>query len=137
MTKTRVAQCACGGITATVTAEPRFIVLCHCTQCQRRTGSTFGIGAYFRREDVELSGTPKAYTRQVEGTERTVTNYFCPECGGTVYWTLDLRPNHVGIAVGNFADPSFGAPTRAVWSEHKHHWINLPSELPAFLKAAT
>lgn len=131
MSRTRVARCACGGISATVTADASFTVLCHCTQCQRRTGSPFGVGIYFRREEVQLEGAPRTYTRTVEGTDRTLTNYFCPECGGTVYWTLDLRPQHIGIATGNFADPQFGRPMRSVWTQHKHEWIMLP-EIPAF-----
>jgi hypothetical protein len=132
----RIAQCACGGISATAEGEPRFVVLCHCIQCQRRTGSPFGVGAYFHKEDVRLAGTPKPYRRMVEGTERTLTNYFCPDCGSTVYWTLDLRPQHIGIALGSFADSSFGPPTRSVWTEHKHEWITLPPDMPAFPQQA-
>jgi hypothetical protein len=136
MTTRHVAQCACGAISATTEAEPRFSVQCHCTQCQRRTGSPFGVGVYFHKEDVRLAGTPKSYRRTVEGTERTLTNYFCPDCGSTVYWTLDLRPQHIGIALGSFADASFGAPARSVWTEHKHHWVELPPGIPAFPQAA-
>ena len=133
---TRVAQCACGGISATTEGEPRFVVLCHCTQCQRRTGSPFGVGVYFHKEDVRLAGAPKTYKRTVEGTERSLTNYFCPDCGGTVYWTLDLRPQHIGIALGNFANPAFAAPTRSVWTQHKHEWVSLPPDIPAFPRQA-
>ncbi len=132
MSKTRVAQCSCGGISATVAAEPSFAVLCHCVHCQRRTGSPFGVGVYFRREDVTLDGVPKSYTRSVEGTDRSLTNFFCPNCGGTVYWTLDLRPQHIGIAAGSFADPAFGKPARSVWTQHKHEWVIVPPEIPAY-----
>jgi hypothetical protein len=64
-----------------------------------------------------------AFVRKVDGTDRTVTNHFCPDCGGTVYWTLDLRPKHIGIAAGSFTDPAFAAPSRAVWTQHKHEWV--------------
>ena len=135
MTK-HVAQCACGGITATAEGEPQVIVQCHCFQCQRRTGSPFGVIAYFRQDDVRLTGAPKTHRRTVEGADRSVTDYFCPDCGGTVYCMLDLRPQHIGIAVGNFADPLFATPTRSVWTQHKHHWVSLPSGIPAFPQAA-
>jgi hypothetical protein len=134
--KIRVAQCACGGVTATTKGEPDVVSLCNCAQCQRRTGSPFGVGAYFPRHAVSLAGVTKTFVRKVEGSERVVTNQFCPECGGTVYWTVDLRPQHIGIAVGNFADPAFAPPTRAVWMQHKHDWITLPSDMPAFPQAA-
>jgi len=133
----RIAQCACGGLQATTDGEPEFVVLCSCMQCQRRTGGPFGVGAYFPRGAVRLSGATKTFVRTVDGSERTVTNYFCPDCGGTVYWTLDLRPQHIGIAVGNFADPAFQSPGRAVWTQHKHDWVILPPEIPAFPQAVS
>ncbi len=136
MNKLRVARCSCGSISAMVSAEPSFTVLCHCIECQRRTGSPFGVLAYFRREDVLLEGASKSYKRKVEGAERTVTDYFCPNCGSTVYCTLDLRPQHIGIAVGNFADPTVGRPVRSVWTRHKHEWVTLPPDIPAFAQAA-
>jgi len=137
VTKTRVARCACGGVTATVEGEPEFVVLCNCTHCQRRTGSPFGVGAYFAREAVTLAGATKAFVRAVDGTDRTLTNQFCPECGGTLYWTLDLRPKHIGIAAGHFADPDFARPTRIVWEQHKHEWITFPPDILTFPQAAT
>jgi hypothetical protein len=134
--KTRVAQCGCGGVSATTQGEPDIVVLCNCTQCQRRTGSPFGVGAYFPRDTVKLTGATRTFIRKVDGSDRTVTNHFCPDCGGTVYWTLDLRPQHIGIAVGHFADPSFKLPTRVVWMQHKHEWITFPPHMPAFPQAA-
>jgi hypothetical protein len=135
--RTRIARCACGGVTATAEGEPEIVSLCNCTECQRRTGSPFGVGAYFRRDAVNLAGETRRFVRKVEGAERSVTNHFCPECGGTVYWTLDLRPQHVGIAVGHFADPAFQAPSRAVWMQHKHEWISFPPDMPVFPQAAS
>ena len=31
--------------------------LCHCLECQRRTGSTYGVGAFFPEVDIEMFGT--------------------------------------------------------------------------------
>ena len=135
--KTRVAQCACGGVTATTVGEPDAVSLCHCLACQRRTGSPFGVGAYFPHSAVTLSGKTKTFVRKVEHTDRTITNHFCPECGTTIYWMADLRPNHIGIAVGNFADPAFRPPTRAVWAQHRHEWITLPPDTPSYPQAAS
>ena len=135
--KRRVAKCACGGISATTEGEPVMVSLCNCTQCQRRTGSAFGIGAYFPSKAVQLSGRAKQFVRKVDNCDRVVTNFFCPECGGTVYWVADLRPQQIGIGVGHFADPAFNPPMRAVWTQHMHGWINLPSDIPVFRQAAT
>jgi hypothetical protein len=39
--------------------EPDLVVVCNCIQCQRRTGSSFGVGACFKRETVQLRGITK------------------------------------------------------------------------------
>lgn len=93
-------------------------------------------GAYFQKSQVQPEGSEKVYTRDVEGG-RTISFHFCPNCGSSVYWHLDLRPDHYGVAIGAFADPDFPAPTYSVWEESKHDWIGLPEEIEHYPKART
>jgi len=124
----RTASCSCGGLTAECLGEPARIGACHCTQCQRRTGSVFGVAAYFSREQVTLSGDRKVYARSSDAGRR-IENYFCPECGTTVAWDLELFPGLVAVAAGCFADPHLGAPQRAVWAKYKHDWVQFPDSI--------
>ena len=57
---------------------------------QRRTGSTYGIAAFYPREKVRVAGDATAYTRQSD-SGYPVTFYFCPHCGSTVYWVRHRR----------------------------------------------
>ena len=59
-----------------------------------------------------------------------MTYHFCPTCGSTVYWENDGFPGYVTVAIGNFADPNFPAPTIAVWEETRHPWVFLPPDAP-------
>lgn len=82
----------------------------------------FGVGAYFLKEQVRTTGPSTAYSRK--GQEgRNLTFHFCPTCGTTLYWGMDLRPDHYGVAVGGFVDPSFAAPVRSVFEETRHSWV--------------
>ena len=38
-------------------------------------------------------------------------------------------PEMLTVAVGCFADPSFPAPVRTVWTEHKHAWLPFPESI--------
>lgn len=59
---TRIAQCACGSTSIAVNGEPRMHSVCHCTNCKRRTGSAFGVSAYFLRSNVaETTGEMMVY----------------------------------------------------------------------------
>ena len=64
----RTARCCCGALRAETTGEPNFVVACHCTECQRRTGSPFGVGAYFPKTQVTVSGAEKIHVR--DGQDR-------------------------------------------------------------------
>ena len=51
------AQCACGQLVVILTEDVTpAVVACHCTACQRRSGSPFGVGAYYPRALLSFSG---------------------------------------------------------------------------------
>ena len=127
----RTAHCSCGALRVEVSGEPDAVVACHCGECQRRTGSVFGVGAYFKKERVRSEGPDKIYVR--DGQEgRKLRNHFCPTCGTTVFWEADLRPELIGVAVGAFRESDFPRPTRSVWEESKHEWVAFAHELVRF-----
>jgi len=120
--RTRIATCVCGQLIARCSGDPAQVSLCHCLGCQRRTGSTYGIAAFFPQESVVVTGDTRAYSRSSD-SGHSVTFHFCPHCGSTVYWKAARKPEMVAVAVGAFADPAFPAPSQAVYSEHRHQWV--------------
>jgi hypothetical protein len=81
---TRNAHCSCGALRVEVSGEPDAVVACHCGECQRRTGSVFGVGAYFKKDHVRSEGPYKTYIRDGQDG-RKVRNHFCRTCGTTVF----------------------------------------------------
>jgi hypothetical protein len=129
----RIAQCSCGKLKVEVEGEPVAVVACHCSECQRRTGSVFGVGAYYMKDKVKTSGPNKTYVRD-GAAGRKMRNHFCPDCGTNLFWEAELIPNSLGVAVGGFRDPEFARPTRSVWEENKHHWVEMNASVPGFLQ---
>jgi hypothetical protein len=126
---TRRAACSCGQIDLTIEGEPARISMCHCLDCQRRTGAVMSNQARFRRAQVRFEGRTTTWKRDAE-SGNALTFHFCPVCGSTVYWENETLPDYVLVAVGNFADPSFPAPTIAVWEDSRHPWVSLPADTP-------
>jgi hypothetical protein len=86
------ARCSCGAVTLSLPVEPsKIVVACHCIDCQRRTGAPFGVGAYYPADVVIISGTSKEFTHAAASGGK-IHNYFCPQCGSTVYWKLSNHP---------------------------------------------
>ncbi|HEY7599398.1 MAG TPA: GFA family protein, partial [Candidatus Limnocylindrales bacterium] len=63
---TRRAACSCGQLSLEIEGEPVRISMCHCFECQRRTGAVLSNQARFPRERVSVSGTSTAWTRTAE-----------------------------------------------------------------------
>jgi hypothetical protein len=125
----RRAACGCGQLCLTIEGEPSRISMCHCLECQRRTGAVVSNQARFRREQVTIEGKAAEWTRVAE-SGNALTFRFCPSCGSTVYWEGEGFPGYVAVAIGNFADSNFPAPTIAVWEESRHPWVSLPVDTP-------
>ena len=119
---TRRASCSCGQLNVTCEGEPVRVSICHCLECQRRTGSIFGAQARFRRDQVvAIEGRAAEYVRTGDDGNR-ITFRFCPVCGSTLYWGLSGDPDLFAVAVGAFADPKFPKPTRSVYEFRRHPW---------------
>ncbi len=117
----RHAACACGQLRLACTGEPVRISVCHCLDCQRRTGSAFGVPARFPREQVVIQGEASVFTRTGD-SGNTVALHFCPTCGSTMYWALGAAPELIAVAVGAFADPQFPEPWVSVYEVRRHPW---------------
>lgn len=128
------AHCQCGQLSVRSDAEPDFVIACNCKACQYRTGAPFGAGLYFRKTHLTTGGVSKSWARTTE-SGRGIVNRFCPECGTTVCWTLDMRPDHVGVAYGCFETP-VPEPIRAIWTEAKHDWVTFPKDWHAYPKGS-
>jgi hypothetical protein len=127
----REAKCTCGQLTVRVVGDPTIVLACSCLKCQRRTGSVFGVSAYFPDEQVEeITGDTRTFNPPSD-SGRPSERHFCPHCGTAVYWKAGAFPGHTGIAVGTFADPAFPAPMVSVWNGSKHSWVEFPEHWPS------
>ena len=128
---TRIAHCCCSSLRVETTGEPALVAACHCTECQRRTGSPFGVSAYFPKEQVRTEGPSKVYVRGCDSGRR-IELHFCPDCGSTVFWYSEHFPHLIGTALGAFADPSMPRPTMSVFETTRHPWVTFDHELDRF-----
>ena len=123
------ARCACGDLLIELShiSEKRF--LCCCTDCQKRTGASYGVSWYYQSRDVRLvSGSFSTFDRT--GTKGTLYHFHhCTKCGSTVHWTVD-GSDSVGIASGCIPAALQLKPVRAVWVGSRADWVHIPRDIP-------
>ncbi|KAI0835911.1 Mss4-like protein [Hypoxylon sp. FL0890] len=84
-------RCQCGNVSfPTPTAKPISLFHCHCTECQKQTGSAFGTSAIFTAEGLfplapDLAAKLRLYSRYSAEKGRSLDCYFCPECGSRMF----------------------------------------------------
>jgi hypothetical protein len=123
----RTASCPCGQLTAVCEGEPVRVSVCHCLDCQRRSGSAFAAQARWPEQQVTLAGDYREWQR-VGDSGSTATFRFCPQCGSTVAYVGGGIPGMVAVPVGAFADPNFPPPAFSVYEERKHAWVTISGE---------
>ncbi|USG61229.1 GFA family protein [Sneathiella marina] len=123
----RTATCRCGELSVTCEGEPVRVSVCHCLECQKRSGSAFAVQARWAEADVKISGKSKVWERLADSGHKA-TYGFCPECGSTLTYVIEGWPGVVAIPVGAFADLDFPAPCFSVYEHRKHSWIEIKGD---------
>jgi hypothetical protein len=131
----------CREIRFMTTADPIWTMVCHCTFCQKLTGSAFLVEPMFRRDTVVISGTaPKKYDHRSDGSGMRVSLNFCGTCSTTLYLELERFPQVLGLCGGTFDDPNWfdrgPEKCRHIFTRSAQTGVVLPAGLPMFTEHA-
>ncbi len=116
--------CHCGAITYEAEVDPDEVFICHCTDCQRISGSAFRTIVPAPEETFRfLTGAPKIYVKTGDsGAERPQA--FCPNCGSPIYATsAGEGPKIFGIRLGTVRQRDQLRPKAQIWCRSAQDWI--------------
>jgi hypothetical protein len=120
--------CSCGAVRFAVT-DYLYALMCHCDACKKRTGSAYGLSVMIRNEDLsELTGETKTFVRRGE-SGRLVRYEFCPQCGTTVRWQIEIVPHRQVFALGAFDEPHLFEVVGEMYADEALPWARLGCEL--------
>ena len=125
-------SCRCGKVTYSASAEPIFAGVCHCTNCQKSSGSAFATVVAIPTPTLSVSGTLKTFDSTGDSGKATHL-HFCPECGTAVTEDADVMPGVTMITVGTLDDASWVKPTMQIYCDSAQPWARLP-DLQSFAK---
>ena len=80
-----IGQCLCGSVEVTLQSEPSRIIACHCTSCQKASGSPASYLCIVSDSESEITkGTTKVF-KEVADSGNNLERHFCDVCGSPIY----------------------------------------------------
>ncbi len=124
--------CSCGAVRYRMESAPIFVHGCHCTWCQRETGSAFATNAMIETDRVSLlSGEPVAVaTPSASGKGQTILR--CPACHVALWSHYAGAGETIAfVRVGTLDEASLLEPDIHIFTTTKQPWVTLPEGKPA------
>lgn len=122
-------SCHCQAVRYQAEVDPRRTGLCHCTDCQKLTGSAYrvsvpAIDGTFRL----LAGEPRVYIKTGDSGSRRA-QAFCGGCGSPLYTYDAEQPQAIGLRVGCIEERAALVPRRQKWCRSALGWTQSLSAL--------
>jgi hypothetical protein len=123
--------CLCGGVRFEVTEPLVSAVYCHCTRCQRRTGSAAAASARIAPGSLRVT-QGEELVRSYEPADGFAKD-FCGSCGGALWARNPADPAQLAVRLGTIdGDPGI-RPSARQFVAYAAPWEPLPDDgLPRF-----
>ena len=121
--------CQCGALRYKISEAPELVYTCHCTECQRLTGSAFSMALVVAGGAFHLDGTPPRPFFRTADSGRRVTRWVCPACGTWLCSGPKPDPSTrdaFRVRAGTLDDTSWLRPTVHFWTRSAQPWVVLP-----------
>lgn len=116
-------SCHCGFVRYEAMADPAQTTICHCTDCQRLTGSAYRVSVPPQEGSFRIvsDGRPSIYVKTAENGARRA-QAFCPQCGSPLYTYDADHPVVDGLRVGCIAERAAFVPRKQKWCRSALGW---------------
>ncbi len=125
--------CTCGHVRFRMESSPLIVHCCHCSWCQRQTGSAFAVNALIEADRVRLlhGDVVDIEVPSPSGANQRISR--CPKCQVAVWSYYLVMYGGIGelvrfIRVGTLDDPERMPPDVHIYTSSKQPWVVLPSD---------
>lgn len=125
--------CTCGNVRFKMKDAPLIVHGCHCTWCQRQTGTAFATNALIEADRVEITkgAVENTIVETPGGSGQRIAR--CPTCRVAVWseylvMTAGLKDLIYFIRVGTLDAPDRLPPDAHIYTSTKLPWLQLPSD---------
>ncbi len=129
--------CLCGAVRYECNAEPLGTAICHCTHCQKVSGSAFSVNVVVPAPSLTLQGQSLASYADKGESGKPLSRKFCRNCGSSLATETEALPGAIIIKAGTLDDKSWLKPNYHIWTRSAQPWVQIPSDAKTFPKGRT
>jgi len=122
----RPASCLCGKACFTVTGDPFFYAVCHCSNCKKFSGSAFMTNAFFRPHQVSVTAGEDVIRKYQDSNTKsgnTLTRSFCSECGSSLFLSSPKKTDWISVCPASVDGPHDWVPQEENRPDAKYSWV--------------
>jgi hypothetical protein len=120
-------SCTCSTVRYRLLTSPLFCYACHCPDCQKTTGSAFGLYLNIETSNLQvLSPTQPILITQLKRPGAISRSSACPNCKTELWSNNSLGAVVADVRVGTLGFPSLMEPDVHCFVESKLEWVRLP-----------
>lgn len=124
--------CLCGGVRYEVDAPLVAAGYCHCTRCQRRTGSAAAISGLVAPGSLRVVAGEELI-RAYDPGDGGFLKAFCSACGGALWARHPTEPEPTFVRLGTFDDDPGIRPSFRQFVAYATTWEPIPDDgLPRY-----
>ena len=118
--------CGCGAVRFELTEPPEAVVYCHCTRCQRRTGTAAAVSARVPAGSVKLLSGAEEVRRWVppDGMAKA----FCGTCGSALWAETRDGERIAAVRMGALDGDPGVRPTVRQFTAYAAPWEPIPDD---------
>jgi len=129
--------CLCGRVRYAVETDNNGLSLCHCTHCQKVSGSAFSVNLLVDAASFRHTGqAPSIYADTAE-SGRGLKRAFCPNCGSSISSESEMFPGKLVLKAGSLDKTDGLAPKVQIWTRSAQSWWHVDPAMTSFEKGRT
>lgn len=119
--------CTCRHVRYRIKSKPLFVHCCHCSWCQRETGTAFALNAMIEADRVELTSGEVELVNTPSASGKGQKIWRCPQCFVALWSNYSGSGDKVRfMRVGTLDNPAAMPPDIHIFTSTKQPWVVLP-----------
>jgi hypothetical protein len=122
-------SCICNTVRYRLRTSPLYCYACHCADCQKSTGSAFGLNLNIEVYNIQIiSPTAPVFIKREKKPGVIDQHAECPQCRVQLWSNNALEDAIADVRVGTLDFASLMEPDCHIFVDSKLDWIRLPDD---------